>query len=218
MTAAPAGNFARFAARPLHGGGTSAHVWIDANRRYPDLDLDDCPEMVVVAPHPDDETLGIGATAAMLKMRGIISGGVGERWRGRAPRSRTVRTRPDGTNAARRTTPRGRHPRPAGTDPPRPAGWRVERARVSVGSARRDADAPVIDHDRTVVASASLVAGRVSGKANVCAGFSASADMWIVKTTPLGGLPRETALLIAWESGPGGQIASTTVGAPGISR
>ena len=67
----PAGNGARLAARPLHGGGTPAHVWINADRPYPDLDLDDCPEMVIVAPHPDDETLGIGATAAMLAARGI---------------------------------------------------------------------------------------------------------------------------------------------------
>jgi LmbE family N-acetylglucosaminyl deacetylase len=67
----PDGNAARFAARPLPGGGTPTHVWINGNRSFPELDLSDCPEMVIVAPHPDDETLGLGATAATLTERGI---------------------------------------------------------------------------------------------------------------------------------------------------
>jgi LmbE family N-acetylglucosaminyl deacetylase len=75
MTATPAdppiGNTARFAARPLSGGGTPTHVWINAERPLPELDLGACPEIVVVAAHPDDETLGFGATCAMLAERGV---------------------------------------------------------------------------------------------------------------------------------------------------
>ena len=32
---------------------------------------DDCPALLLIAPHPDDETLGFGATAAMLQSRGV---------------------------------------------------------------------------------------------------------------------------------------------------
>ncbi|PXX09189.1 PIG-L deacetylase family protein [Mycolicibacterium moriokaense] len=75
MTATPAdppiGNTARFAARPLSGSGTPAHVWINAERQLPDLDLGDCTEIVVVAAHPDDETLGFGAASAMMAERGV---------------------------------------------------------------------------------------------------------------------------------------------------
>jgi LmbE family N-acetylglucosaminyl deacetylase len=66
----PIGNTARFAARPLSGGGTPTHVWINAERQLPELDLGDCTEIVVVAAHPDDETLGFGAASAMLAERG----------------------------------------------------------------------------------------------------------------------------------------------------
>lgn len=65
------GNGARFAAKPIAGGGTPAHEWIGWGREFPILDLDECPALVVVAPHPDDETLGFGATAALLKSRGV---------------------------------------------------------------------------------------------------------------------------------------------------
>jgi LmbE family N-acetylglucosaminyl deacetylase len=75
MTAAgvdpPEGNSARFAARPLPGGGTPTHVWLGARPQLPELDLAACPEIVVVAAHPDDETLGFGATAAMLAELGV---------------------------------------------------------------------------------------------------------------------------------------------------
>ena len=67
----PTGNGARFAARPLTGGGTPTPVWLNSGRRLPELDLTKCPEIVVVAPHPDDETLGFGATAVTLAQLGV---------------------------------------------------------------------------------------------------------------------------------------------------
>ena len=67
----PIGNSVRFAARPLPGGGTPACIWLSAERRLPELDLTGCPELVVVGAHPDDETLGFGATAVMLAQRGV---------------------------------------------------------------------------------------------------------------------------------------------------
>src|SRR5689334_6624778 len=70
MSPAPTGprvsNAARFAARPLSEGGTPTHVWLSAQQHLPLLDLTECREIVVVAAHPDDETLGFGAAAAML--------------------------------------------------------------------------------------------------------------------------------------------------------
>lgn len=69
MTAA-ASNGARFAAAPLVDGGTPANVWMTADP-MPVLDVDECPGLVVVAPHPDDETLGLGATMAQLAARGV---------------------------------------------------------------------------------------------------------------------------------------------------
>ena len=73
MTAAadPTGNCARFAARPLTVGGTPAPVWLDALADARELDLTDCDEIVVVAAHPDDETLGFGATAVTLAGLGV---------------------------------------------------------------------------------------------------------------------------------------------------
>ena len=69
----PAGNCARFAAKPLTGGGTPVQVWLAAldSVRLPPLDLTECPGLVVVAPHPDDETLGLGATTAQLVASGV---------------------------------------------------------------------------------------------------------------------------------------------------
>jgi LmbE family N-acetylglucosaminyl deacetylase len=64
------GNGARFAAAPLDLGGTSAEEWLSAPP-LPELDLRECPGLVVVAPHPDDETLGLGATMAQLAESGV---------------------------------------------------------------------------------------------------------------------------------------------------
>ena len=69
MTAS--GNAERFAARPLSGGGTPTHAWRGWGRPFPELDLTGCRAMLLVAPHPDDETLGFGASAATLQARDI---------------------------------------------------------------------------------------------------------------------------------------------------
>jgi LmbE family N-acetylglucosaminyl deacetylase len=73
VTTATTGNCARFAARPLTGSGTPAPVWMAALNRepLPALDLTGCQRLVVVAPHPDDETLGLGATIAQLAASGV---------------------------------------------------------------------------------------------------------------------------------------------------
>jgi hypothetical protein len=65
------GNAARFAARPLSGGGTSPLAWTAWGRPFPELDLTGCKSLLVVAPHPDDETLGFGSAAATLQSRGV---------------------------------------------------------------------------------------------------------------------------------------------------
>lgn len=64
-------NAERFAARPLSGGGTPTHSWSGWAPQFPELDLTGCRAMLLVAPHPDDETLGFGASAATLQARGI---------------------------------------------------------------------------------------------------------------------------------------------------
>lgn len=69
MTPAPAGNGTRFAAVPIAGGGTPTLQW-RAAESLPALDLAECEGLVVVAPHPDDETLGLGAMAAQLAASG----------------------------------------------------------------------------------------------------------------------------------------------------
>jgi LmbE family N-acetylglucosaminyl deacetylase len=65
---ASTGNCARFAATPLTVGGTPASTWLDAlnARPLPPLHLTGCTNLVVVAPHPDDETLGLGAIITQL--------------------------------------------------------------------------------------------------------------------------------------------------------
>ncbi len=73
LQTASAGNSARFAAKPLTRGGTPVPVWLAALNRapLPALDLAGCARLVVVAPHPDDETLGLGATIAQLAAAGV---------------------------------------------------------------------------------------------------------------------------------------------------
>lgn len=68
MTAATS-NSGRFAAAPIASGGTSAQQWLDTVR-LPELDLAPCRRLVVLAPHPDDETLGVGAMATQLAVGG----------------------------------------------------------------------------------------------------------------------------------------------------
>ncbi len=71
MSTTTSGNGARFAAQPISGGGTPTaewRAWVDG---IPALDLTNCPALLVVAPHPDDETLGFGATASLLRSRGV---------------------------------------------------------------------------------------------------------------------------------------------------
>ncbi len=64
-------NSARLASRPIVDGGTAVEAWTQWQRRFPELDVDDCRTLVLVAAHPDDETLGLGATAAKLSDRGV---------------------------------------------------------------------------------------------------------------------------------------------------
>lgn len=73
MTTATTGNCARFAARPLTGSGTPAPVWMAGlgKQPLPRVDLSTCPGLVIVAAHPDDETLGLGATIAQLAASGV---------------------------------------------------------------------------------------------------------------------------------------------------
>jgi len=71
MTIAAAGNGARFSARPLTLDGTPTQDWLDALAHAPELDLTRCSEILVVAAHPDDETLGFGAALATLAELGV---------------------------------------------------------------------------------------------------------------------------------------------------
>src|SRR6478735_1806150 len=64
VVAGPSSNCARLASRPIDEGGTAVETWIEWGRRFTPLNIDRCPALVLVAAHPDDETLGLGATAA----------------------------------------------------------------------------------------------------------------------------------------------------------
>lgn len=73
MKTLPTGNCARFAVKPLTHGGTPAPLWLAEfeERPLPALDLSECENLVVVAAHPDDETLGLGAMITQLAASGV---------------------------------------------------------------------------------------------------------------------------------------------------
>jgi LmbE family N-acetylglucosaminyl deacetylase len=73
LTTIPASNCAKFAAKPLTRGGTPVPVWLAALDAgpLPPLDVTGCRKLIVVAPHPDDEILGLGATTAQLVASGV---------------------------------------------------------------------------------------------------------------------------------------------------
>ena len=52
------------------GRGTPAEDWLGWADAVPDLDLDGWSDVVVVAPHPDDEVLGVGGLMARLTTLG----------------------------------------------------------------------------------------------------------------------------------------------------
>jgi LmbE family N-acetylglucosaminyl deacetylase len=61
----------RFGAAPVAEGGTPVSTWTAWDHDFGPLDLADCPGLTVIAPHPDDETLGLGATIATLCAAGV---------------------------------------------------------------------------------------------------------------------------------------------------
>jgi len=64
-------NCARFADAPIADGGTPVEEWLQWRPPLPALRLEQCPGLVVVAPHPDDETLGFGAAASEIAAHGV---------------------------------------------------------------------------------------------------------------------------------------------------
>ncbi len=95
MTGLSESTSARLRASPIAAGGTPVEQWTSWERRFPPLDLADCPGLTVIAPHPDDETLGLGATVAMLCASGVdvqlvsVTDG-GAAYPGLNPRGRTA--------------------------------------------------------------------------------------------------------------------------------
>ncbi|MFI5508903.1 PIG-L deacetylase family protein [Mycobacterium sp. NPDC051804] len=100
MTLANLGNGERFATRPLTEGGTPTQDWLDSLAGASELDLGDCDEIVVVAAHPDDETLGFGTSLVTMAERGVrvqvvaaSDGGASHRGLGLLERLHLERTR-----------------------------------------------------------------------------------------------------------------------------
>ena len=48
-----------FAQKPVDDGGTPESTWREWGRSFPELDLTGCSRLIIVAPHPDDEILGL---------------------------------------------------------------------------------------------------------------------------------------------------------------
>lgn len=51
--------------------GTPESDWRSWNQKYSPLDLSSCREMIVVAPHPDDEVLGVGGLMSIAAASGV---------------------------------------------------------------------------------------------------------------------------------------------------
>ncbi|MBV6756827.1 PIG-L deacetylase family protein [Rhodococcus opacus] len=66
-------NATRFRETPVAGRGTPEDVWQPwlSSVRCPPIPLEECDHMVVVAPHPDDEVLGVGALMATAVTAGV---------------------------------------------------------------------------------------------------------------------------------------------------
>ncbi|MGU3432946.1 PIG-L deacetylase family protein [Actinomycetes bacterium M1A6_2h] len=64
-------NTVRFEASPVEDRGTPETVWQQWNPTFGPLDMSTCRRLVVIAPHPDDEILGLGGTAAALAEAGV---------------------------------------------------------------------------------------------------------------------------------------------------
>ena len=65
------GNGARLGVVDDAGRGTPVADWLGWAESVPDLDTDRWSDVVVVAPHPDDEVLGVGGLMARLAGRGV---------------------------------------------------------------------------------------------------------------------------------------------------
>lgn len=92
-------NCSRFEQSPLTEPGTNPQVWLSAPA-LPCLDFSHCERLVIVAAHPDDETLGLGCVAAHLAAAGvdievvaISDGGAGGRVETAADRGRLQHVR-----------------------------------------------------------------------------------------------------------------------------
>lgn len=55
----------------ITGAGTPERTWAGWGRTFPALSLQGCRRLVVVAPHPDDEVLGVGGLMAVAVAAGI---------------------------------------------------------------------------------------------------------------------------------------------------